>query len=198
LKRNPRDWRAWKENANVLELLGRFEEAAGSLHEARKILEETDRKTEQWYGTMRTLAGAPPWIRTLYRGDTYWRMGAYSRAGEYYERGIREANATGDTQVILSTRVEGAEASFAKSIFINAHVTLARIQTAASVGRWAKRSPLREVPAGEAERLRAAAVATLNRALELGLDYLGRIEKDSDFDPLRDRPGFKALLQRGK
>jgi tetratricopeptide (TPR) repeat protein len=40
------------------------------------------------------------------------------------------------------------------------------------------------------------ALDALERAAEIGRPYRGWIEHDSDFDPIRDHPRFRALLDR--
>ncbi|MHC4598270.1 MAG: protein kinase domain-containing protein [Planctomycetota bacterium] len=194
LKRNPRDWHTWMDKASALEFLGRIRESERSLKEVLEILKQEDQEIAEWHASMRVLASAPAWIRTLAHGDNMWQLGAFSRAGELFEQGIREARASGSTESILGTRLPGAEASYARKIFVHAHTTLACVHSLASIGRGTRRAAPEAVTPEEADRLKAMAIASLEQALDLGYKNFAHVRKDPDLAPIRDLPEFKALV----
>ncbi|MHC4779355.1 MAG: TPR end-of-group domain-containing protein [Planctomycetota bacterium] len=97
--------------------------------------------------------------------------------------------------------VRAAEADFDqekrhRGLLIGSHYNLACLCSLLSKGPQGPEA--HGISEAEAAALRKEALDNLKRSLELGWKDLGHIGKDTDLDPLREQPEFKALVAEWK
>jgi hypothetical protein len=68
------------------------------------------------------------------------------------------------------------------------------IHSMASIGKAAPMADSQSVSPAKAEEHRSKAVEHLRKAFQYGWNDMAHIRKDTDLDPIRDLPAFKALL----
>jgi serine/threonine-protein kinase len=182
LKLDPRDWRALSNQGIMLEKLGRYEEAVAVLESALKAKGDIP-LVQRRLARARMLCGAPPWSKTLAKADSYLRDGNYQAALPLFEKGFAEGEKAG---------AYGEEKHW--KILNGNHINLACAYTFFSVGMKSRLGDPVPPPPEEAAALRVKAVASLRKAVDLGLTDLGIVRDNTFFIPLRDMPEFKALV----
>jgi tetratricopeptide (TPR) repeat protein len=184
LKLDPRKWRCQANQGILLEKMGRYKEAVAPLESAlRGATGDGVPLVREMLARARRGVQAPSWARDIFMANSCMRDGNYQVAPPLYEKGLAAAEEA-------SAFEEERHIQF----IIVAHNNLATAYALLSGGRRSLLGKPKPFPAAEAASLRAKALATLRKAIELGFTGLEHVRKSPDFASLRDRPAFKALL----
>ncbi|MCU0723352.1 MAG: hypothetical protein MUC63_07030, partial [Planctomycetes bacterium] len=173
-KLEPGSWKCSAALGRVLEVRGRYAEAALEFEKAQAAAGSEAPFLKDWIARARAMASQPPWAAELRKASHLVRRGRYAEAREPYEKGLDAAEKDG---------IPGDEG-------VRGFVAGARYNLACVYSKAAGTAP--EGAAREAESARA--VESLRKAFELGWSDLEAIRRDPDFEPLRGHPAFLALL----
>ncbi|MHC5082031.1 MAG: tetratricopeptide repeat protein, partial [Planctomycetota bacterium] len=179
IRKVPGYWQAHADKGQVLEGMGRYQEAIASYESALKIIKDGYPPLKKWLARARSAAAEPAWGKNLALADARIQWGWYEGAAERYGQGIRESAAEG-AQHVASLK--------------SAHYNFTRCLAQLSVGKKGWLAEVISVPDEKRTDLQTKAVASLRKAFEYGWTDLDGIRKDADLDPIRDLPAFKALI----
>jgi tetratricopeptide (TPR) repeat protein len=172
----------WQSRANkglVLKRMGRYGEAAEILEEARRMAGGRHRGLQGWLDHARETEALPEWRRKLVLAADHLKRGGWASARALYEEGLRKGKEDSDAP---------------EPVLRKAHYSLAQILAFTSTGKRARLAEVEPLPEAERSAQEVGALAHLRRALELGWNNIPYTRKDPNFEPIRERPEFEALL----
>jgi tetratricopeptide (TPR) repeat protein len=182
IEKDPRTWQALANKGLILVEVGRFEEAVEAYKKALAVVGEGQPVLKKYLAHAE--AGAQTsWLEMMAKGHASMKKNDYNVARIYFILGLVAFEKKGDRNDPK-----------AKNGLMGAHYNLACIYALLSEGRLKPDAPPRELPGEERKAWQEKALKQLRKFLELSPADLHYVRKDSDFDPLRELPEFKALL----
>ncbi|MHC5039660.1 MAG: tetratricopeptide repeat protein, partial [Planctomycetota bacterium] len=185
---NPKIWRGYRERGRLLERLNRYEEAAEDFEKAITLARGGDPDLKDHLHRAKSIAALPRWKRLAYYASTLQLYEkAYAACLPFFEESIVEAKKAG------AGDVEEDRIHIAAS-----HYNIACIHALASIGKPGPEVEGKSIPPEEAAKHRRIALEHFEKALALGSRDFDHIKKDTDLDPIRDDPAFRALIEKWK
>ena len=182
MKQVPSDWPAHERRARAFSSVCRFDDAVRETREAIRIGGGQALHLKKQLELSLSLSRSMGWSRDFYPALALTRKGEVRKALDLFRHLTDRARKVGPPGPGLP-----------RQILAVSHYDLACLYSLASAGKK-NPGPPAAIPEEEAAVLRGKAVAHLREAMNYGWSDPDVVYRDSDLDPVRHLPEFKALV----